>query len=59
MNIDSTPLLEKKEENLDFFQLREWGEQKVLERQKGEDQLKKTYNDFMIDEDRLRYLSEK
>jgi hypothetical protein len=58
--MNSTPLFEKKEENLDFFQLQEWGEQKVLERQKNEEEKKNTYNDFIIiDEERLRYLSEK
>ena len=58
--MDSTPLLEKKEENLDFFQLQEWGKQKVLERQKNEEEKKNIHNDaIIIDEERLRYLSEK
>lgn len=56
------------EENLDFSQLQKWGEQKTFERQKSEDKCitppittNTTHNEFslIIDEERLRYLSEK
>lgn len=56
--MDTDPLFEKPEENLDFAQLQKWGEQKTLEKRKQERKLYYNNSTFIIEEERLRYLSE-